>query len=47
MSANRQVLFVSTSNNRQIYKTATNRKFHIVKGKKDDNYVKYNENICI
>ena len=40
MSANRQVLFVSTMNNLQIYKTTTNLKFHIVKGNEKDKYVK-------
>ena len=39
-SAIRQVLFVSTPNNRRIYKTTTNLKFHIVKGNENDKYVK-------
>ena len=40
MSATRQVLFVATPNNRPIYKTMTNLKFHVVKGNENDKYVK-------
>ena len=40
MLANRQELFVSTLNNRQIYKTTKNHKFHILEGNDNDKYVK-------
>ena len=40
MSANRQVLFVSTPNDHQISKNTTNLKFHIIKSNEKDKYVK-------
>ena len=40
MSANHLVLFVSTPNNHQIYKTTNSLMFHIVKIIENDNYVK-------
>ena len=40
ISANHQVLFVLTPNNRRISKTTTNLKFHIIKSNENDKYVK-------
>ena len=47
MSANRYVLFMSTPNNRRIYKTTKKLKFHIVKISENDKYVKYKRRVPV